>query len=181
LEAGGLAAGQRVLVYGASGSVGTAAVQLARQVGARVTAVVSTRNLDLARTLGADDVIDRTVEDFAQRGPRYDVIFDAVGQHSFFRARPALKPRGTYVDTDLGFLAQVPMLALATRLSGGQRVRLGLARFRKEDVLYLKGLLETGAYRPIVDRTYPLDQVVEATRYVETGRKVGNVVVTVAD
>jgi NADPH:quinone reductase-like Zn-dependent oxidoreductase len=84
------------------------------------------------------------------------------------------------VDTDLGYLVQVPMLALATRLTGGQSVKLGLARFRRDDVLYLKGLLESGAYRPIVDRTYALDEVVEATRYVETGRKVGNVVLTVA-
>jgi NADPH:quinone reductase-like Zn-dependent oxidoreductase len=179
LETAGLAAGQDVLIYGASGSVGTAAVQLARQLGARVTAVAGTRNLELVASLGAEEVIDYTAEDFTRRGPRYDVIFDAVGQHSFFRSRRALKPRGTYVDTDLGYLAQVPMLAVATRLSGRQRVKLGLARFRKDDVLFLKDLLETGAYRPVVDRTYPLDDVVEATRYVETGRKVGNVVLTV--
>lgn len=180
LDAANLRSGQEILVYGASGSVGTAGVQLAREIGARVTAVVSTRNLDLAHSLGAADVIDYTAEDFTTRGRRYDVIFDAVGQHSFFRSRPALKPHGTYVDTDLGFLVQVPMLALATRLTGGQSVKLGLARFRRDDVLYLKGLLESGAYRPIVDRTYALDEVVEATRYVETGRKVGNVVLTVA-
>ena len=179
LDAAGLQAGQRILVYGASGSVGTAGVQLARQIGARVTAVCSTRNVDLVRSLGSDEVIDYTVEDFTTGGSRFDVVFDAVGQHSFRRARPALKPKGTYVDTDLGYLFHLPLLVLATRFTGGQQAKIGLARFTKDDVRYLKELLEAGAYRPVIDRTYPLDEVVEATRYVETGRKVGNVVLTV--
>lgn len=179
LEAAGVRAGHDLLVYGASGSVGTAGVQLARQIGARVTAVCGTANVEFVRSLGPDEVIDYTQEDFTTRRGRYDVIFDAVGQHSFRRSRPALKPHGTYVDTDLGYLFHLPLLVLATKLTGGQRAKIGLARFRKEDVMYLKELLEEGTYRPVIDRTYPLDAVVEATRYVETGRKVGNVVLTV--
>jgi len=179
LDAAGLQAGQRILVYGASGSVGTAGVQLARQIGAKVTAVCSTRNVDLVRSLRPDEVIDYTVEDFTTGGSRFDVVFDAVGQHSFRRSRPALKPKGTYVDTDLGYLFHLPLLVLATRFTGGQKAKVGLARFTQDDVRYLKDLLEAGAYRPVIDRTYPLDEVVEATRYVETGRKVGNVVLTV--
>lgn len=179
LEAAGLQAGDQLLVYGASGSVGTASVQLARQVGAHVTAVCSTANVDLVRSLGPDAVIDRNQEDFATHRGRYDVIFDAVGQHSFRHSRPALKPHGTYVDTDLGYLFHLPLLVLATKLTGGQRAKIGLARFRKEDVMYLKELLEAGTYRPVIDRTYPLDEVVDATHYVESGRKIGNVVLTV--
>ena len=180
LEAADVRAGQEILIYGASGSVGTAGVQLAREMGATVTAVCSTRNVELVGSLGPDEVIDYTQVDFTTRRARYDVVFDAVGQHSFRRSRPALKANGTYVDTDLGYLFHLPLLVLATRLAGGQRARIGLARFRKDDVLYLNGLLEAGRYRPVIDRTYPLDDVVEATRYVESGRKVGNVVLTVA-
>ena len=180
LEAAGLQAGQEILIFGASGSVGTAGVQLAREMGATVTAVCSTPNVELVASLAPDEVIDYTREDFTTRRARYDVIFDAVGEHSFRRSRAALKSKGTYVDTDLGYLFHLPLLVLATRLTGGQRAKIGLARFRKDDVRYLRGLLEAGAYRPVIDRTYPLDEVVEATRYVETGRKVGNVVLTVA-
>jgi NADPH:quinone reductase-like Zn-dependent oxidoreductase len=178
LEAAGLEEGQDLLVYGASGSVGTAGVQLGREIGARVTAVCSTRNIELVRSLGPEQVIDYTMEDFTTRRFRYDVVFDAVGQYSFRRSRPALKPHGIYVDTDLGYLFHLPLLVLATKLTGGQKAKIGLARFRKEDVLYLKDRLEAGTYRPVIDRTYPLDEIVEATRYVETGRKVGNVVLT---
>jgi NADPH:quinone reductase-like Zn-dependent oxidoreductase len=180
LEAAGLRAGQQILIYGASGSVGTAGVQLAHEIGAEVAAVCSTRNIDLVHSLGAAEVIDYTQQDFTAGGAQYDVIFDAVGQHSFRRSRRALKAKGTYVDTDLGYLFHLPLLVLATRLTGGQRAQIGLARFRKDDVLHLKELIEAGRYRPVIDRTYPLDEVVEATRYVETGRKVGNVVLTVA-
>ena len=174
-----LSHGQRVLVYGASGSVGTAGVQLARHFGADVTAVCDTKNLELVRSLGADRVIDYTQEDFAKNGETYDVIFDAVGKHSFRRCRRALEPGGTYVDTDLGFLWNVPLLALLTRWVGDKRVRLGITKYSKEDVLLLKELIEAGSYRAVVDRAYPLEDVVEATRYVETGEKTGNVVLTV--
>jgi NADPH:quinone reductase-like Zn-dependent oxidoreductase len=180
LEAAGVGRGTRLLIYGASGSVGTAAVQLARHLGAHVTAVTETRTLDLVRSLGADEVVDYTAGDFTDTRQRYDAIFDAVGKISFRRTRHLLKRNGTYVDTDLGAYWHLPALVLATKLAGNRRVKLGLARFRKADVELLKRLIEAGEYRAVIDRTYPLDEIVEATRFVETERKVGNVVITVA-
>ena len=171
--------GRRVLVYGASGSVGTAAVQLAKHFGAHVTAVCNTKNLELVRSLGADAVIDYTEEDFTKNGETYDVVFDSVGKHSFRRSRRSLEPGGTFLETDPGFMLHVPLLALLTRWIGSKRVRLGITKYSKEDVLLLKELIEAGRYRAVVDRSYPLEDVVEATRYVETGEKTGNVVLTV--
>jgi NADPH:quinone reductase-like Zn-dependent oxidoreductase len=169
--------GQRLLVYGATGSVGTAGVQLGRHYGADVTGVGNTKNLELVRSLGADRVIDYTREDFTQNGETYDVVFDAVGKLSFARARGSVKPGGVFVGTD-GFLNL--FLALPTRWIGGKRVQLGITRYSKQDVLFLKGLVEAGEYRAVIDRSYPLEDVLEATRYVETGEKTGNVVLTVA-
>ena len=180
LEAADVREGTRLLIYGASGSVGTAAVQLARHLGAHVTAVTETRSLELVRSLGADEVVDFTTTDFTDTPKRYDAIFDAVGKTSFHRTRRLLKRGGTYVDTDLGAYWHVVALIPATRLAGTQRVKLGLARFRKADVELLKRLIEAGEYRAVIDRTYPLDEIVEAHRYVETERKVGTVVITVA-
>ena len=180
LEAADVREGTRLLIYGASGSVGTAAVQLARHLGAHVTAVTETRSLELVRSLGADEVVDFTTTDFTDTPKRYDAIFDAVGKTSFRRTRWLLKRGGTYVDTDLGAYWHVVALIPATRLAGTQRVKLGLARFRKADVELLKRLIEAGEYRAVIDRTYPLDEIVEAHRYVETERKVGTVVITVA-
>ena len=117
----------------------------------------------------------------AVTGATYDVIFDAVGKHSFRRCRNALRPGGLYIETDLGFLWHVPLLALATRWIGDKRVTLPIPRYTKEEVLLLGELVEAGEYRAVIDRTYPLEQVVEATRYVETGQKTGNVVLTVTD
>ena len=170
-----------MLVYGASGSVGTAAVQLAKHFGVHVTAVCNTQNVELVRSLGADRVIDYTREDFTKAGDAaYDVVFDAVGKTSFRRCRRLLKSGGLYVETDLGFMWHVPPLALATKWLGDKRVRLGVAKYKKEDVLLLKDLVERGEYRAVIDRTYPLEAVVEATAYVETGQKTGNVVLTVS-
>ena len=179
LRKAGRLGGRRVLVYGASGSVGTAGVQLAKHFGAHVTAVCNTKNVDLVRSLGADVVVDYTREDFTKNGETYDVVFDAVGKTSFRRSRRSLKPGGVYLETDLGFMWHVPLLAVATRWVGGKRVALGITKYRKEDVELLKALIENGEYRPVVDRTYPLDDVVEASKYVETGQKTGNVVLTV--
>jgi NADPH:quinone reductase-like Zn-dependent oxidoreductase len=148
--------GQKALVYGASGSVGTYAVQLAKHYGAEVTGVSSTSNLELVRSLGADQVIDYTKEDFAGGGESYDVIFDAVGKTSLEACRRALAPEGTFLT-----------------------VRKGLAKGSPEDLNTLKELVEAGALRPVIDRRYPLEQAAEAHRYVETGHKVGNVVLTV--
>jgi NADPH:quinone reductase-like Zn-dependent oxidoreductase len=171
--------GRDVLVYGASGSVGTAAVQLAKHFGARVTAVCDTKNVEVVRSLGADVVVDYLEEDFTRSGELYDVVFDAVGKQSFRRSRHALRPRGTFVETDLGAMWHVPLLVVLTRWIGSKRVRLGITKYRKEDVVLLKELIEAGEYRPIVDRTYPLEDVVEASKYVETGQKTGNVVLTI--
>ena len=171
--------GRRILVYGASGAIGTAAVQLAAHFGAHVTAVCNTKHLELVRSLGADEVVDYTREDFTKNGETYDVIFDAAGKHSFRRCRRSLKPGGLYLTTDLGFLWQVPLLAVLTSLIGDKKVRIPIGRTMKKDVLFLKDLIEAGTYRAVVDRCYPLEDVVEATRYVETGQKTGNVVLTV--
>lgn len=174
--------GKSVLVYGAAGSIGTAAVQLlARHFEADVTAVCDTRDVELVRSLGARHVLDRLREDFTKSGPTYDVIFDAVGKHSFRRCRRSLKPGGIFITVDLGFMYHVPLLALLTRLVGSRRAKLGIGRYRKEDLLLVKELVDAGRYRPVVDRTYALDDVVEATRYVETGQKTGNVVLRVSE
>lgn len=179
LRAADVRKGQKVLIYGASGSIGTAGVQLARYLEADVTAVCNTKNVELVRSLGADRVVDYTQEDFTKDGERYDVIFDAVGKHSFRRCRGSLKRGGVYVGTDLGFLAQNPVLAFVTRWVGDKRVSFPLPRYSKQDIQFLKELIEAGKYRAVIDRRYPLDQVVEAHRYVETGQKTGNVVLTV--
>jgi NADPH:quinone reductase-like Zn-dependent oxidoreductase len=170
--------GQTILVYGASGSIGTAAVQLAKHLGAHVTAVCNTKNVGIVGSLGADEVIDYQQEDFTRNGNTYDIVFDAVGKHSFRRCRASLRPGGTYIETDLGFMWQVPLLAVLSRWIGSKRVLLPIPKYSKENVLFLKQLLEAGSYRPVIDRTYPLEEVVEATRYVETQQKTGNVVLT---
>jgi NADPH:quinone reductase-like Zn-dependent oxidoreductase len=171
-----LAEGRSILIYGASGSIGTAAVQLARYFGAEVTAVCPAASSELVRSLGADHVIDFTREDFTKNGQAYDAIFDAVGKVSFPRCKESLKPGGKYLATDhLSNLA----LALWTRLSDRQVVFPVPPRYTKQDVLFLKQLMENGKYRAVIDRRYPLDQVLEATRYVGTGQKIGNVVLTV--
>ncbi len=169
--------GQKILVYGASGSIGTAGVQLAKYFGADVTAVCNTKNIDLVRSLGADRVIDYTKEDFTKNGETYDVIFDFVGMLSFSRCRASLKPGGIYNPTD-GL--QNIILAPLTSWIGGKRVIFPIPpRYTKKDVLFIKELIEAGRYRAVIDRSYPLEQVVEANRYVETKQKTGNVVLTV--
>ena len=171
--------GRSILVFGASGSIGTAAVQLARHFGAEVTAVCSTKNLELVRSLGADAVIDYTQEDFTKNGKKYDVIFDSVGMHSFRRSRRSLKRGGFFIETDLGFMWHVPLLLLLTRWIGDKKVKMGIPHYTKQDVLFLQGLIESGEYRAVIDRTYPLEDVIEAVKYVETGQKTGNVVLVV--
>jgi NADPH:quinone reductase-like Zn-dependent oxidoreductase len=175
LRRAGLKRGQTILVYGASGSIGTAGLQLARHYNADVTAVCNTANLELARSLGADSVIDYTQEDFTKNGETYDVVFDAVGKLTFRRCKESIKPGGIYVATD--GLRNIP-LSFWTRRVGDKRVALPLPDWKKEDIVLLKELVEAGEYRPVIDRGYPLEDVVEATRYVETGQKVGNVVLT---
>ncbi len=168
--------GTRLVVYGASGSCGTAAVQIAKHVGAHVTAVCNTKNVELVRSLGADEVVDYLREDFTRRGETYDVVLDAVGKYDFFRARRALKPGGLFVATDR---LHNLVLALLTALIGDRKVVFTRPQHTKADVLLLKELIEAGKYRAVVDRTYPLEDVVEAHRYVETLQKTGNVVLRV--
>jgi len=169
---------QKVLIYGASGAIGTAAVQLARHFKTDVTAVCSTKNLELVKSIGAARVIDYTVEDFTKNGERYDVIFDAVGKHTFARCKASLKPGGAYLATD-GF--RNIALALWTSRFSDKKVIFQLPPvYGKGDVLFLKELAEKGEYRPVIDSVYPLEQVIEATRYVETQQKTGNVVLTVS-
>jgi NADPH:quinone reductase-like Zn-dependent oxidoreductase len=170
--------GQRILIYGASGSIGTAGVQLARYFDADVTAVCSTKNLERVRSLGTDRVIDYTQEDFTKNGQMYDVIFDAVGKHSFRRSRGSLSRGGSYLATD-GLRNLI--LALWTSRFGDKRVIFQIPpRYTKQDVLFLKQIIEAGRYRAVIDRCYPLEDVVEATRYVETEQKTGNVVLIVS-
>jgi len=170
--------GRSVLIYGASGSIGTAAVQLARYFEADVTAVCNTKNAEVVGPLGADQVIDYTREDFSRNGETYDVIFDAVGMRSFGRCKGSLKPGGAYLATD--HLRNVP-LALWTSRFGDFRVVFPIPpRYTKQDVLFLRQLLGEGKYRAVIGRRYPLEDVIDATRYVETKQKTGNVLLTVS-
>ncbi len=172
--------GQRVLVNGATGAIGSAAVQILKSLGATVTAVCATEHVELVRSLGADRVIDYTAEDFTRDGQTYDVVFDAVGKSSFGRCKRLLEPGGFYLSTDLGPFAQNPVLAIVTPLLGGKKAMMPIPpKYDRGRVMYFKGLIESGAFRPLIDRRYPLDRIVEAYRYVESGRKVGNVLITV--
>ena len=169
-----------VMVYGATGAIGSAAVQLLKTLGATVTAVCATPHLELARTLGADRVIDYTAGDFTRDGPDYDVVFDAAGKSSFGRCKRLLKPGGTYMSTGPGPWYQNLILPLATPLPGGKKVVFAYPRLDQATVRHFARLMETGHFTPVIDRQYPLDQIVEAYRYAETGQKIGNVVITVA-
>jgi NADPH:quinone reductase-like Zn-dependent oxidoreductase len=169
----------KILINGASGSIGTAAVQLAKYYGAEITAVCNTRDFELVKSLGAVKVIDYTKEDFTKNGQLYDVVFDAVGKSSFFRCKKLLNPNGMYFSTELGYLSQNIFLALITPILGGKKVLFPIPKDKKEDILFFKELIENGKYRAVIDRTYPLDEIVEATKFVETGQKTGNVVITI--
>jgi NADPH:quinone reductase-like Zn-dependent oxidoreductase len=173
--------GTRLVVYGASGSLGTAAVQIAKAMGAHVTAVCNERNFELMRSLGADEVIDYTKEDFTKNGQQYDSIVDAVGKYAFFWGRRALKPGGIYVETDFGpHKVHTVIMWVLTKRFGSRRLRFAGGWLNRADLLYVKGLIEAGKYRPVIDRRYPLEQAAEAHAYVETWQKTGNVVLTVA-
>ena len=161
----------KILVNGASGSIGSASVQLAKYYGAEITAVCNTKNIELVRSLGADTVIDYTKEDFTKSGQLYDVVLDVVGKSSFFKCRKLLKPKGLYFSSELGYMAQNIYLALITPLLMGKKVLFPIPKDRKEDILFFKELIEAGKYKAVIDRVYRLEQIVEATNYVETGEK----------
>jgi NADPH:quinone reductase-like Zn-dependent oxidoreductase len=168
-----------ILINGASGSIGTASVQLANYFGAKITAVCNSTDFKLLKSLGANKVIDYTKEDFTESGEQYDVVIDAVGKSSFSRCRKILKPHGVYFSTELGYLSQNIFLALLTPLFGGKKVLFPIPRDSKEDIIFLKKIIEGGEYKAVIDRTYPFEEIIEATKYVERGQKVGNVVIKI--
>ncbi len=182
-DLGNVQSGQSVLINGASGTVGTSAVQLGKYFGARVTGVCSTANLELVKSLGADDAIDYTEEDFTKNGQTYDIIFDAVGRSSFSACKSSLKPSGVYLTT-VPTLEVIPQFLWPFRTRGKKArfMATGLRKARKKakDLSFLKELIEARKYRAVIDRRYPLEQIAEAHRYVETGHKVGDVVINVS-
>jgi len=170
--------GDNVLIYGASGAIGSAAVQLVKYFGAKVTAVCNTQNVEIVKSLGADQVIDYMAQDFTRIDQKFDFIFDAVGKSSFGQCKPLLKKYGIYISTELGKNSENIFLALLTPLFNGKKVLFPLPAIKKEDVTFLKELVESGKFRPLVDRSYHFDQIVDAYKYVETRQKTGNVVIT---
>ena len=171
--------GQRVLVNGATGAIGSAAVQLVKNyIGADVTAVCNSKNVELTKTLGADKVIDYQKEDFTKDDQIYDAVLDAVGKSSFKRCKPLLKPGGIYISSELGYMSQNPFLALVTPITGNKKVGFPIPNKSDEDVFLFKKLIEKDKFKSVIDRRYPLEEIPKAFKYVETGQKTGNVVIT---
>jgi NADPH:quinone reductase-like Zn-dependent oxidoreductase len=182
-HAGQIRPGQKALINGASGGVGTFAVQLAKSFGAEVTAVCSTRNLETARSIGADHVIDYTQEDFATNGQQYDLILAANGDRSISDYKRALSPTGVYVQTggSMGQMTQAMIQGRWISMTGSKKMgNMGVAKPNQNDLVFMKELLEAGKVKPVIDRCYPLSEVPEALRYLEEGHARGKVVITVA-
>ena len=177
LRKGNIQSGQKVLIFGASGGVGSAAVQIANHFGAEVTGVCSTRKLELVKSLGADKVIDYNQEDFTKSGETYDIIFDTVGKSPFSGSTRSLKNEGIYLFTTYGLVRLFRIIWL--NLTNSKKAISGLLKERAEDLIFLRELIEAGKLKVVIDRRYPLEQAVEAHRYVETGHKKGHVVLTV--
>ncbi len=177
LRKGGVQSGHKVLIYGSTGSIGTFAVQLAHHFGAEVTAVCGTTNMEWVNSLGADKLIDYTKEDFTKNGERYDVIFDTIGKSPFSRSKKSLKKNGRYLLANPTLSEQIR--GLWSSMTSSKRIILQLASYRAEDLDLLRELIEVGKIKSVIDRCYPLEQMVEAHRYVEKGHKKGNVVITV--
>jgi NADPH:quinone reductase-like Zn-dependent oxidoreductase len=179
LRKGNIQSGQRVLIYGASGSVGTAAMQLAKYYGAEeVTGVCSTANIEMVKSLGADQVIDYTKQDFTKNGQTYDIIFDTVGKTSFAHCKDSLKQKGRYLLAVFDFPQLWQMLWES--MTGSKKIVCAIGEEKAEDLVFLKELVEAGKFKSVIDRCYPLEKTVDAHRYVEKGHKKGNVVITVA-
>lgn len=170
----------KVLVYGATGAIGSAAVQLLKHLGAFVVAVSNTKNVELVRSLGADEVIDYMTQDFTKTSHRFDFIFDAVGKSSFGQCKPFLKDHGSYVSTELGKNSENVFLAIIGSFRKGKKVLFPIPTAKQEDILYLRALAENSFFRPVIDREYSLDEIVEAHRYVQSGQKTGNVIIKIA-
>lgn len=181
IRAAKVIAGQRVLVNGATGAIGSAAVQILRAIGAYVVAVVPGQHVELVNRLGADKVIDYQAEDFTQLNERFHFIFDAVGKSSFARCKPLLLSQGIYSSTELGKRSENIFLALRTRRSKGQRVLFPLPVLKKAELLYLRELAEKRLFVPLIDREYTLDEIVQAHHYAESGEKLGNVLLTITN
>lgn len=181
-DKGRIQPGQKVLINGASGGVGTFAVQIAKSYGAHVTAVCSTRNLDLARSIGADQVIDYTREDFTRNGLQYDLILAVNGYHPIFDYKRALSPGGIYIMTGgpLAQMFQAMLLGPWISMTGSKKMGVLTSKPSQKDLVFLKELLEAGKVKPVIDRRYPLSEVPEALRYLEEGHAKGKVVITVA-
>lgn len=179
IRAAGVKSGQNILINGASGGIGSAAVQLAKYFGAKVTAVCNTRNIELIKSLGADYVIDYLTQDFTRTEQTFDFIFDSVGKSSFGKCKHLLNKGGIYISTELGKNSENIFLALFTPFLGGKKVLFPLPKISQEDIVFLKELVEKGKYKPVIDRRYFLEQIVDAYKYVETGQKTGNVVIKV--
>lgn len=173
--------GQQVLVNGATGAIGSAAVQLLKHFGAKVTAVCNTKNIDLIKSLGADVVIDYQREDFTATETKFDFVFDAVGKSSFGQCKPLLKPKGIYISTELGKNAENIFLALFTAFSGGKRLLFPIPSINKSDLVFLSLLYVKGEFKPLIDKTYSMAQIVEAYEYVALGQKTGNVILKIAE
>ena len=179
IRAARVQSGQDVLVNGATGAIGSAAVQLLKHFGATVTAVCNSKNVELVKSLHPDFVIDYMKEDFTKTGKTFDFVFDAVGKSSFGQCKPILKKRGVYISTELGKNWENIFLAISTPLFGGKKVLFPIPTINQSDVLLLKELVKTGKYQPLIDRKYTLEQIVDAYKYVETGQKTGNVIITI--
>lgn len=177
LRAAKVEAGQSILVNGGTGAIGSAAIQLSKAMGLTVTAVCGPDHIELVRSLGADSVVDYSRQDFTTLGDRFDVVFDAVGKSTWAKCKPLLTERGIYMSTELGPYLQNPLFALFTPLAGGKRLLFPLPTISKDDVGYLRDLVATAKFRPLIDRYTTFDDIVETYRYVEKGFKVGNVVV----
>lgn len=179
IRAAKIRSGEHVMVYGATGAIGSAAVQLLKHYGMHVTAVCNTKNIDLVKNLGADIVIDYEKTDFTKTDNKYQFILDAVGKSSYGQCKPLLAAKGIYISTELGKNGENIFYALTSFFSNGKKLLFPIPTINQIDVNFLKGLVEKSEYRPVIDRSYPLEQIVDAYRYVETGQKTGNVVITV--
>ncbi len=171
--------GDTMLINGGSGSIGSAAIQLAKSCGVEITAVTNTKNMKLVKELGASQVIDYIREDFTQLDVQFNYIFDAVGKSTYFRCKKLLKPKGVFFSTELGPYIQNPLLVLWTSMFGSKKVLFPIPEDKRENLLYFKSLAEKGQLKPVIDKVYPFEQIIEAYKYVETGQKTGSVVIKI--